>query len=93
MDDPYIDLIDDQWHNITAMYHLFRKKKPIMEYDIGQGKILAYPAKSYINNLSTKTRKVTKKNYIKACKNNEFILFIRDEKNQIFRSYNFPLSE
>ncbi len=91
MDDPYINLIDKQWDNITKMYHLYRKHKPVVEYNITEGKVFCYPAKDYINSLSTRTRKITKKNYTKACRNNQFILFIRDEQNQKYKSYIFDI--
>lgn len=93
MKDPYSDLIDEEWHSITKMYHMFRKKKPIMLYNIDEQKLYSYPARKYINTLSEKTRTITQKNYSKACKNNNFILFIMDKKNQVFRSYVFPIAE
>ncbi len=33
-DDPYLELIDKQWHNIAMLYESFKDKKPIIEYDV-----------------------------------------------------------
>jgi hypothetical protein len=35
--DPYSELIDEQWDNIMAMYALFEDKSPIIEFDITEG--------------------------------------------------------
>ena len=91
MSDPYLNLIDKQWDNITKTYDVFRKKKPIIEYNLDDNKIYAYPAIEYINSLSVKTKNEIKNKYMKACSNNEFLLLIRDEKNKKFRSYAFEL--
>ena len=90
-DDPYLKLIDEQWHNIVMVYETFQDKKPIIEYDIQNEKIYSYPAKEYIQSLSLRTRKQTRKQYNEAVRNNQFILFIKDFKNQKLRSYIFDL--
>ena len=82
MKDKYINLINKQWHHIAIIYNEFKDKKPIIEYLINSGKLLSYPAKDYINTLSDRTRDQTKKQYIDACKKNQFLLFVKDEKNQ-----------
>jgi hypothetical protein len=93
MDDPYLDLIDDQWNNIAMMYDVFRDKKPIVEYDVNNKKIYTYPANDYIGGLTARTRNETKKKYEEACKNNQFMLFIKDKRNKKLRSYIFDAPE
>ena len=90
-DDPYLKLIDEQWHNIVMVYETFKDKKPIIEYDVTHEKIYSYPAKEYIQSLSLRTRKQTRKQYKEAVRKNQFILFIKDFKNQKLRSYIFDL--
>ncbi len=90
-DDPYLELIDEQWHNIVMMYESFKDGKPIIEYDIMHERIYSYHAKEYIQSLSQRTRKQTRKQYKEAVRKNQFILFIRDIKNQKLRSYIFNL--
>ena len=90
-DDPYLKLIDEQWSNIVMVYETFKDKKPIIEYDVTHEKIYSYPAKDYIQTLSQRTRKQTRKQYQEAVRKNQFILFIKDFKNQKLRSYIFDL--
>ena len=52
MNDPYLDLIDEQWSNIAMIYNSFRDKKPILEYEVDGKKIFSYPAIDYIGHLS-----------------------------------------
>ena len=93
MHDPYLDIIDEHWNNIAALYVTFQKIKPIIEYDLHERKIYSYPAKDYINGLSNRTRAMMRKQYKEASKNNKFILFIRDTKAQRLRSYVFDVPE
>ena len=90
-DDPYLKLIDEQWPNIVMMYETFKDKKLIIEYDVTHEKIYSYPAQEYIQGLSQRTRKQTRKQYKEAVRKNQFILFIKDVKNQKLRSYIFDL--
>ena len=93
MDDPYLDLIDEQWSNIAIMYDSFRDKKPILEYEVDGKKIFSYPAIDYINTLTERTRNRTEKQYKDACNNNQFMLFIKDKRNNKLRSYIFDIPE
>ena len=93
MDDPYIDLIDEQWNNIAMIYNTFREERPILEYEVDAKKIFSYPAIDYINTLSERTRNRTENQYIDACNNNKFMLFIRDTINNKLRSYIFDIPE
>ena len=80
-DDPYLELIDEQWDNIVWVYGTFRDKKPIIEYDVTHKKIYAYPAKDYIQTLSRRTRIHTRKMYKEAVRNKQLLLFIKDFEN------------
>jgi hypothetical protein len=93
MDDPYLDIIDEHWNNIATLYLVFQKIKPIIVYDIHERKVYSYPAKEYINGLSGRTREKMKKQYRNACKNNKFILFIKDTETQRLRSYVLDVPE
>ena len=91
MSDPYIDLINEQWHNISMMYNAFRDRKPIIEYQANSNKIYSYPAYDYIDTLTTRTRENTIIQYNNACKNNQFSLFVKDKKQQKLKSYIFDV--
>jgi hypothetical protein len=91
MKDPYVDLIDKQWHYIAQIYNEFKDENPIIEYLVESEKLYSYPAKDYINTLSIRTRKRTENQYNEACTKKQFLLFVRDEKNQKLKSYIFDI--
>ena len=90
-DDPYTDLIDEQWDNIVMVYRTFEGKDQIIEFDVSEQKIYSYPAGDYIQALSERTRDQTARQFAEAKKRNQFILFIKDTKSQRLRSYIFDL--
>jgi uncharacterized protein (DUF1330 family) len=91
--DPYMQKIDKYWHEITGMYMAFEKKKPIIEFDPNRIRIIAYPAKEYLDNLSDRTKSHAKKQYREASSTGAIMLFVRDEQKEILRSYIFPKSD
>ena len=91
MKDPYFDLIDERWNYIAQIYNEFRDKKPIIEYLVDSEKIYSYPGGEYIKMLSARTRNRTENQYEEACKKEQFLLFVRDEKNQKLKSYIFDI--
>lgn len=93
MDDPYLDIIDEHWNNIAMMYDVFRDKHAIVEFDVDSQKIYSYPAYEYINTLSARTRNKTKKQYEEARDHKQFMLFIKDTRNQKLRSYVLNIPE
>ena len=92
-DDPYLDMIDEQWDNIVMMYQMFKGKEQIIEYDVATQKIYSYPADDYIRSLSERTRGQTAQQFAEATKNNQFLLFVKDTKKQRLRSYILDLPE
>jgi len=92
-DDPYLEVIDKQRANIVLLYQLFKGKDQIILYDIGEDKIYSYPAEEYIQNLSERTRDYTAQQFAEATTRNQFLLFIKDTKNNRLRSYVLDLSE
>lgn len=86
-DDPYLDLIDEQWANIVRMHQTFKHKDQIIEFDVSEEKIYSYPAGDYMQALSERTRDQTARQFAKAKKRKQFILFVKDTSNQRLRSY------
>ncbi|MBU0464588.1 MAG: hypothetical protein KKD21_10730 [Proteobacteria bacterium] len=63
------------------------------ESDIVFGEnIYSYPAKKYIQTLSSRTRDNTEKQYNEATRKNQFLLFVKDFENRKLKSYIFDLS-
>jgi hypothetical protein len=91
--DPYKQKIDEHWDKITGMYVAFEEKKPIIEFEPNRIRITAYPAEEYIDGLSGRTRDQTKKQYRAASAKGALMVFVRDEKKEILRSYIFPRAD
>lgn len=90
-DDPYLDLIHEQWDNIVVVYRTFMGKEQTIEFDISEQKIYSYPAGDYIQTLSERTRDQTARQFAEAKERNQFVLFVKDAKNHRLRSYIFDL--
>ena len=93
MSDPYMEKIQQSWDEITGMFVLFEDKKPIIEFDTVHHLILAHPAKEYLDGLSDRTRNQTKQQYRKAVSEGALMVFVRDEVNEVLRSYIFPKAD
>ena len=92
-DDPYSDLIDEQWASIVRMHQTFKDKNQIIEFEVSEQKIYSYPADQYIQKLSERTRDQTSRQFAEAKKRKQFILFVKDTPNQRLRSYILDLPE
>ncbi len=91
--DPYMQKIDEYWNEITGMYVTFEDKKSIIEFDPNRIRIIAYPAEEYLDGLSDRTREQTKKQYREASVTGALMVFVRDEQNEVLRSYIFPRAD
>jgi hypothetical protein len=91
--DPYLRKIDKYWNEIIGMYLTFKKNKPIIEFDPNRIRIIAYPADEYLDGLSDRTREDAKKIYREASAVDSIMLFVRDEKKEVLKSYIFPRSD
>lgn len=87
--DEYLDMIHKEWGNIIWLYKQFEDKKPIMLFDAQEQKIYAYPNNEFKNNLSKKSQELLETQYEEAIVNDYFVIFVRDSKKEIFRSYSF----
>ena len=80
-----------QWCNILKMYKLFDKKKPIMLFDIQEERIYAYPYAEFRDNLNERSKLSLTEQYEDAVKENELVVFVRDNDQKRFVSYSMPL--
>ena len=81
--------IEQFWPTIMQAWGEHGDKKPIIECDVVGKKVSAVPAKDYIDGLSGRTSKATFQQYEKTVAESGMMLFIRDSKNQVLRSYVF----
>ena len=90
MPDEYSKKINQYWDEITMMYISFEDKKPIIELEPNMPRIIAYPAEDYLAGLSERTRERTRMQYRKAAATDALMIFVKDEKKEVLRSYVFP---
>ncbi len=85
----YSSQIEACWPTITRAYCEHSAKQPIIEFDLAEGRVGAYPADAYINSLSVKEREKTRENHARAVRNGDLMLFVRDSHNRVLQSYVF----
>ncbi len=90
--DPYLSALGKAWSTILLAYNDFKDFKPIIEYRLRQKLVLAYPALPYINDLTERTRKETRRIYADAVAAGQLMVFVRDTRKRILRSYVLPVT-
>src|SRR5438876_9058851 len=78
--DPYLSALGKAWPTILLAYHDFKDNKPIIEYRLRQEMVLAYPGLPYINDLTERTRKETRRIYADAAAAGQLMVFVRDTR-------------
>lgn len=82
----YSKQIAEFWPTIMRAWHDYADELPVIECDIVGRKVLAYPAREYINDLSARTREVTRRQYRRACDAGGIMVFIRDNRHRVLQS-------
>lgn len=82
----YSKQIAEYWPTIMRAWEEFADKRPVIECDIVRRQVLAYPAKEYINELSTRTREAARRQYREVCAAGGIMVFVRDSKHKVLQS-------
>lgn len=90
-DDPYWDAVLEQWDNIVNWYLMFADKKPVMLYDIQEQKVYAYPYLEFKAEMSQKSQDALAEQYQRAVRNNEVVVFVRDNAKRKLVLYTLAL--
>ncbi|MBI2291590.1 MAG: hypothetical protein HYU73_14905 [Betaproteobacteria bacterium] len=85
----YTSDIADFWSTILKAWQENRDRQPVIECNLFERKVLAYPAKEYINTLSERTRFKTFRQYEQVTAQGGLMVFINDHKKRILQSYIF----
>ena len=89
----YSNDIAEYWPTIMKAWQVYRDRCPVIECDLKERKVYAYPAKDYINSLSERTRAETLRQYKTLTASGGMMLFIKDPKRQVLKSYIFDAKE
>ncbi len=90
INDFYLNLISQQWDKIVMLYKL-APKRPIMLYELPSQRIYSYPYKAYKNDLNARSQAMLKKQYSEARRIKGMVIFVRDNDNEILKSFVLPL--
>lgn len=89
----YTEQIAEFWPTIMQAWYEHGDKSPIIECDVVCRTIAAMPAKEYIDSLTERTRKSTRRQFEKITAEGRMMVFIRDSKNRILQSHVFTPDE
>ena len=93
MQDPYLELIKEQWPSIADTYNRYAERRPIMLVDVQESVIHAYPYEEFVLLLDAPSRRQIEMQYRRAMDNRQMVLFVRDTNNKVFQSYTLALEE
>jgi len=91
--DPYLELIKQQWQSIGATYNQFADQHPIMLIDVQNAEIHAFPFEEFVMVLDVPSRRQIEAQYRRAVENRQMVLFVRDTDNKVFQSYTLALED
>ena len=89
----YASDIADFWSTIIKAWQEHRNHHPLIECDLLEKKVFAYPANEYINTLSKRTRIKTLHQYEQVTAKGGMMVFIKDPKRRILQSYIFTAKD
>ncbi len=90
LNDFYLHLIGQHWDKIVMMYRA-APKRPIMVYELPSQRIYSYPYKGYKNSLNARSQVMLKQQYRQARRTNGMVIFVKDNDNEILKSFMLPL--
>lgn len=84
---PYLDLVSEQWPNIVKLYEAYEDKRPVMLFDIQEARIYAHPYVDFKAGLSKRSRGMLEEQYQKAIDEDKIVVFVRDNQKRRLVSY------
>lgn len=91
--EDYSNEIAEFWPTIMEAWHEYKDRLPIIECNLLDRKVYAYPAKDYINTLSERTRLKTSRQFKQVISNGAMMVFVIDPERQVLQSYVYAANE
>jgi hypothetical protein len=85
--DKYLDTIEMHCIRILEVYLRHEEKKPVMLFDVTEGKIYVYPYEGFKKALNVRGRESLTRQYNEAHREDQFVIFIRDSQEKKLMSY------
>lgn len=83
----YIKIVYDIQGIVKNIYKNSSRKDLIMLYDVSEKRIYSYIYHEFFDTLNLKSQDMLKRQYSEATSEGKLVLFIRDEKNKVLKSY------
>lgn len=91
--EDFFKIVDEYMGRIQWFYHKFADKKPVIELSLPSRKIYAYPYTEYLKVLNERSKNLLKEQYDEAIKDNKMVVFVKDNREKMLKSYTFPIEE
>jgi hypothetical protein len=91
--EDYWNEISEFWPTIMEAWHKYKDKQPLIECNLLEHRVKAYPAKDYINTLSERTRQKTLQQYRQVMADGGMMVFIIDPERKVLQSYIFNAND
>jgi hypothetical protein len=88
------DLVQAAWQiqdQIRRAYRLHQENRPVMEFDVVERRIYAYPYAGYRDGLSERSKKLLDREYKDARANRQIVVFVKDSETR--RLISFSIDE
>ena len=76
---------------ICALHERFAERSPVMLFDVQEQRIYAYPSREFREELSVSSQNSLEEQYQQACRENEVVVFVRDNDRRRLVSFSWPL--
>ena len=88
--DPLWDVVTENAGFILSAYAEHEARKPVLLFDVQEGRLYAYPYEAFKAELSARSQASLTKQYEAALANDEIVLFVRDNVARKLVSYSLP---
>jgi hypothetical protein len=88
--DPLWDVVEENASLILSAYAEHEAKRPVLLFDIHEGRLYVYPYAAFKADLSARSQASLTEQYEAALANDEIVLFVRDTVARKLVSYSLP---
>jgi hypothetical protein len=85
--DRYLDAVRSQWGAIVGAYEIWESKRPIVLFDISEGKIYVHSHDGFRADLSSAGQASLDTQYELAEREGQIVIFVRDNDRRKLVSY------
>ena len=76
--DYLLEAAEANWPHILRMYRLFEDRRPVMLYDLQEGRVYAYPYPEFRAEMGERSQRTLEDQYERAGREGKVVVFVRD---------------